>query len=197
MKRTLAILAGLIIVAILVWRPSGATAPAAILAQPSAAPIAKHARRPGRIVSTDAVVYVAGAVAHPGLYHLRPDARADDAVHSAGGFRPGADTGAINLAAHVADGDEVYVAVLGVPTSRPARSRTPRQTVKKSVTGIVDLNSATAPQLATIPGIGATIAARIVEVRERDGAYGTYDELLDVAGMTASRLARAEPYLRM
>ncbi|MBV8637235.1 MAG: helix-hairpin-helix domain-containing protein [Candidatus Eremiobacteraeota bacterium] len=196
MKRTLAVLAGLIIVAILVWRPPAANAPAPVVAQLSQ-PATKHTRRAGHPVSADSVVYVAGAVLHPGLYHLSSGARADDAVRSAGGFRPDADTAAINLAAHVTDGDEVYVEVLGAPTSRPGRSRTRMKTKKKSVTGIVDLNAATAPQLAMIPGIGTTLAARIVEVRERDGAYETFDELLDVAGMTASRLARAEPYLRI
>lgn len=195
-KRTLAVLAGLVVLAILIWRPPSAGAPA-IAAQSSPPPVPKHAHRAGRLVPADAVVYVAGAVAHPGLYHLRSDARADDAVRSAGGLRPDADTGAINLAAHIADGDEVYVAVLGAPTPRPNRSRMPRRTAKKNTTEVVDLNTASAPQLATIPGIGATIAARIVEVRERDGAYGTFDELLDVAGMTASRLSRAEPYLRI
>ncbi len=197
MKRILAVLAGLIIVAVVIWRPPAANVATAFAMQ-SASPIApRHVRRNQRFAAVDNVVYVAGAVVHPGLYHLRDGARADDAVRSAGGLRPDADTGAINLAAHVADGDEVYVAVLGAPTPRPARARRTRETKKKRVTDIFDLNTATPTQLATIPGIGATLAARIVEVRERDGAYETFDELLDVAGMTASRLARAEPYLRI
>lgn len=145
----------------------------------------------------DTVVYVAGAVVHPGLYHLHAGARADDAVRSAGGFRSDADTGAVNLAAHVADGDEVFVTVLGAPTPHPTRSRRPRAVSKKGTNIVVDLNTATAEQLATVPGIGATLAARIVEVRERDGAYASFDELLDVAGITASRLQRAEPYMRI
>lgn len=145
----------------------------------------------------DTVVYVAGAVVHPGLYHLHSGARADDAVRSAGGFRSDADTGAVNLAAHVADGDEVFVTVLGAPTPHPTRSRRPRAVSKKGTNIVVDLNTATAEQLATVPGIGATLAARIVEVRERDGAYASFDELLDVAGITASRLQRAEPYMRI
>lgn len=147
--------------------------------------------------TTDAVVYVSGDVLHPGLYHLPAGARADDAVRSAGGFRADADTGAINLAARMADGDEVYVAALGSPTPHPTRTRRTRQPSKKNAGAHVDVNAASADELATVPGIGATLAARIVEVRERDGAYSTFDELLDVAGMSASRLARAEPYLHI
>ncbi len=194
--RNLAIFAGLVVVAILIWRPPSANAPA-VTAVVSPSPAFKHTRKGDRSMSSDAVVYVAGAVAHPGLYHVRAGARADDAVRSAGGFRPDADTGAINLAGRVADGDEVYVATLGAPTPHPARARRARQTSKKTTSVLVDLNSASADELSSVPGIGATLAARIVEVRERDGAYTTFDELLDVAGMTASRLTRAEPYLRI
>jgi competence ComEA-like helix-hairpin-helix protein len=61
----------------------------------------------------------------------------------------------------------------------------------------IDLNRADAVQLQQIPGIGATLAARIVDVRRHDGPFTTYDQLLDVAGMTEARLDRVEPYLRL
>ncbi len=185
---------------VFIWHPPGATAPvAATTATPGIA--AHHGRAPGsashRPSDMPAVVYVAGAVHRPGLYRLAAGARADDAVRSASGFRSDADTGAINLAAHVADGDEVYVAVLGAPTPRTVSARRLHAKSNKSANIVVDLNTATAEQLARVPGIGVTLAARVVDVRERDGAYTTFDELLDVAGMTASRLERAQPYLRI
>ena len=62
--------------------------------------------------------------------------------------------------------------------------------------GSVDVNAADAAELAAVPGIGRAIAARIVELREREGAFTSLDELLDVAGMTQTRLERARPYLR-
>ncbi len=194
--RLLFILAAVVAVAVFVWRPPAPRAPAVISSDGPPAAV-KHTHHSGRSPAGDAVVYVAGAVVHPGLYHLHSGARADDAVRSAGGFRSGADTGAINLAAHVADGDEVYVAALGEPTPHFARTRRSHQSSKKNPTALLDVNTASADELATIPGIGATLAARVVDVRERDGAYTTFDQLLDVAGMTASRLARAELYLRI
>lgn len=197
MSRLLLILGAVAVVAALVWRPPSPVPPVA-LASASSAPSWKHGRRVAALGTSSAVVvYVAGAVVHPGLYHLRAGARDDDAVRSAGGFRGDADTGAVNLAAHVADGDEVYVSALGAPTPRPVRSRGARQATKKIANAVVDVNTADKEQLATVPGIGATLAARIVDVRERDGAFANFDELLDVAGITASRLARAEPYLRI
>jgi competence protein ComEA len=145
------------------------------------------------------LVYVVGAVRHPGLYRVAAGARIDDAVRAAGGLGADADPAAVNLAAHTSDGDEIAVPLLGQLTQsalNTKRSRSAHARTSKS-SGIVDVNSASAQALASVPGLGATIAARIVAIREQDGAFTTFDELLDVAGMTESRLARAQPYLRL
>lgn len=181
--------------AALIWHPAAPAAPSIVTAG-----TARPSKRPHTVAptpGTDPVVYVAGAVVHPGVYQLKRGARADDAVRRAGGLRPDADTGSINLAAHVSDGDEVFAAVLGQPTPPSSRRPAVRRTTKKIPASPVNVNTATAKELADVPGIGATLAARIVDVRERDGAYATFDELLDVAGMTAARLERAEPYLQL
>jgi competence protein ComEA len=146
----------------------------------------------------DTVVYVAGAVRRPGLYRLADGARIDDAIRAAGGERSDADPAAVNLAAHTNDGDEIYVPVVGeaTPATRAARTRAPRKRASKPH-AIVNVNTASADLLASVPGIGSTIAARIVQIRDADGAFTTFDELLDVAGITQSRLDRARPYLRL
>jgi competence protein ComEA len=79
--------------------------------------------------------------------------------------------------------------------AKRTRSTRTRRTTKSHA--VVNVNSADETQLAPVPGIGVTIAARIVAVREQEGAYQTFDELLDVAGMTQSRLDRALPYLQL
>ena len=105
--------------------------------------------------------------------------------------------GSTNLAAHVADGDEVYVPRAGEPP-RPAAARRGRRSRATPAPQLdVDVNTADAPMLAGVPGIGRAIAVRDrKELRERDGRYGSLDELLDAAGMTAGRLERARPFLR-
>ncbi|HXF35483.1 MAG TPA: helix-hairpin-helix domain-containing protein, partial [Candidatus Acidoferrales bacterium] len=70
------------------------------------------------------------------------------------------------------------------------RSRTPAPPALA-----LDVNSAALDELASVPGIGRALAARIVALRDADGAFSTLDELLDVSGMTQSRLERARPYL--
>jgi competence protein ComEA len=194
MGRILTVAAGLCIAAILIWRPA---APAPPASQPLGAPRPARSHRLTATPGADPVVYVAGAVAHPGLYRVDRGARAADAVRRAGGLRSDADVGGINLAAHVSDGDEVFAPVLGQPTPRAARRRPVRRTTKKTTTRVVNVNADAATELALVPGIGATLAARIVDARERDGAFTSLDQLLDVAGMTAARLARAEPYLQI
>jgi len=150
----------------------------------------------------DVVVYVAGDVRRPGLYHLHPGDRYAQAVALAGGFGASAQAAGINLAQRAADGEEVYVPAAGeMPRSRLREPgtrgpRTQRHRASPPPDGSVDVNTADAAALAAVPGIGRAVGSRIVELREREGSFASLDELLDVAGMTQSRLERARPYLR-
>lgn len=200
MVRALIIVAVVGLAALAIWHPAP-QAPVATGGAPSVPAVGtrRHLKGPSSSASSGTVVYVVGAVVRPGLYHLAENARIDDAVRAAGGFGAGADPAGVNLAARTNDGDEIDVPLLGESarsTSSTKRSRTPR-TRKTKTHAIVDVNTAPVDALASVPGIGATVAARIVEIRERDGAFTTFDELLDVAGMTQSRLDRALPFLHL
>jgi competence protein ComEA len=144
--------------------------------------------------SESVVVYVAGAVVRPGLYRLTSGERAARAVALAGGMASKADAAGVNLAQRAQDGDEIYVPALGEKHS--GTHRRSRHSSSPPPEGSVDINSADARELARVPGIGRSVAARIVELRYREGSFASLDELLDVAGMTQSRLERARPYLR-
>ena len=155
----------------------------------------RHFRRAAS--PTELVVYVAGAVRRPGLYRLHDGDRYAQAVASAGGLRASADSTGVNLAQRAADGEEIYVPVLGeAPHTRLREARARRHRATPPPEGAVDVNTADAAELGAVPGIGRAVASRIVELRERDGSFASLDELLDVAGMTQSRLERARRYLR-
>lgn len=158
----------------------------------------QHRRRIARGAADESVVvYVAGAVLKPGLYHLRPGDRYAQAVALAGGLSATADAGGVNLAARAADGDEIYVPVEGESSrGRASAHHGRRRTATPPPESSVDLNAAGAGELAAVPSIGRAVAARIVEMRNREGNFTSIDELLDVAGMTQARLERARPYLR-
>jgi competence protein ComEA len=156
------------------------------------------------------LVYVAGEVVHPGVYAIGGDARVADAVARAGGMRPAADPTAVNLAAHVRDGDEILVTARGaVASAAPhhrrghglrrrshGRSRDRSSAVGDNAPSApVDLNAADAGTLATVPGIGPGLAERIVAFRAANGPFASADGLLDVAGITDRRLESALPYI--
>jgi competence protein ComEA len=125
------------------------------------------------------VVDVAGAVRRPGIYRLATGTRVDDAVAAAGGATAHADVTAVNLAAPLADGEQVVV---------PARG-TAGAVGGGSGSTVVDLNSATAEQLDALPGIGPSTAAKIVAYRQEHGAFHSLAELDAVSGIGPSKLA--------
>ncbi|MBV8066822.1 MAG: ComEA family DNA-binding protein [Candidatus Eremiobacteraeota bacterium] len=186
------------------WHParlpvsSSIVAPSPLQSSPSTEPSPGRHSRGARfsVTQEDLVVYVAGAVRKPGLYHLRAGDRNAKAVALAGGMTGVAEAAGVNLAQRAQDGDEIYVPVAGERQHAPITPRRSRRHAAVSLAAGVDVNHSDAGALATVPGIGRAIAERIVELRERQGGFTSLDELLDVAGMTQTRLDRARPYLR-
>ena len=132
------------------------------------------------------VVDVAGAVRHPGLYRLRSGSRIDDAIASAGGATAKAQLDTVNLAAPVADGEQVVVPGRGVAgvaaASAPAAGSSP--------TAPLDLNSATLEQLENLPGIGPVTAQKILDYRQQHGAFHSVAELQGVPGIGPAHMAQ-------
>ncbi len=125
-------------------------------------------------------VHVAGFVSRPGLVELPDGSRVADAVAAAGGLLPGARVDSINLAALVADGQQIVVPGPG-EASPSASSGGPD--------GKIHLNLATAADLDALPGIGPVIAERIVSFRNENGPFQSVEDLLDVPGIGEAKLA--------
>jgi competence protein ComEA len=149
--------------------PTPVVAPVRVAAKPAAAKLL--------------VVDVAGAVRRPGLYRLRSGSRIDDAIAAAGGPTAKAQIDAVNLAAPVADGEQVVVPGRGagaVAASPPAAGSSP--------SAPLDLNTATAEQLDALPGIGPVTAQKILDYRQAHGPFHSVAELEGVPGIGAGRL---------
>jgi len=146
---------------------------------PTAAPLNLRAEPPP---ARKVVVHVVGQVYKPGLYSLPDGSRVDDAIRRAGGPKPKAALALVNLAAPIADGQQVVV-----PSNREAAQALAGGPVT-GAGGRVHLNSATLDQLDELPGIGPVTAQKILDYRSEHGAFGSVDELDAVPGIGPATL---------
>lgn len=150
------------------------------------------------------VVSVVGLVREPGLVTLPPGARIADALEAAGGAADGADLIGLNMARRLTDGEQIIVGIAPAPGqpatmgsstvgaqdgAAPPPGDTPAESVKAAGEA-VNLNTATAEQLDTLPGIGPVTAAAIIAWRDANGAFGSVDQLGEVDGIGPARLAK-------
>jgi competence protein ComEA len=134
---------------------------------------------------SDVVVDVTGAVERPGVYRLPAGSRVDDAVRRAGGAAPKAELETVNLAARLADGQQVVVPERGpVSAGGAAAAGTATAGVAGGEEeGPISLATATATQLDTIDGIGPVTAEDIIEFREQHGGLASVDQLDQISGI--------------
>lgn len=135
---------------------------------------------------TECFVHVVGAVRRPGVYQLTQGARVADAVDAAGGLLPDAVVAGVNLARVVTDGEQILVPDEDTPVAGPPLAGTAPGSA--GGTGLVDINSATAEQLDTLPGVGPSTADKIVADREANGPFASVEDLGRVSGIGPKKI---------
>jgi competence protein ComEA len=150
------------------------------LAPPAAPPVETATAPPSQLV-----IDVVGAVRRPGLYRLEQGARIADAVARAGGATRRANLSLINLAAPLADGQQVVVPGRGSAAAAPPPGSA--GTAGTSA-GPVHLNTATLEELDSLPGVGPVTAQKILDYRQEHGSFTSVDELDAVSGIGPARM---------
>jgi competence protein ComEA len=205
---------------LLLPRPAGPTRVATVSTDATVPPqSAMAAPATASAAPAEIAVYVCGAVKRPGVYTFAPGSRVVDALQQAGGPLPEADVEQINLAQPLSDAMKVMVPRKGqvlaadqypavssssndspsVGTHRRGRhSRGGSHGAHKLASGqTLDVNTATADELVQLPGVGPSLAKRIVDYRQQYGPFQTVDDLQDVPGIGPSKFDRLSPFVRL
>jgi competence protein ComEA len=130
------------------------------------------------------LVYVSGAVEHPGLYRLKRGDRVFDAVAAAGGLRKDADRSRTpNLAGRLRDGEQIRV-----PFAKTATG---------TLLSRANLNTATLEELESVPGFTEALAKDVLDYRTNFGGFQSTRELVDILGMSEADFVIARHYLTL
>jgi len=157
-----------------------------IISPPEPTPTAVPTETPGPMQ-----VFVNGAVVQEAIYTLPAGSLAQDAIEAAGGFADDANVTVVNLAQPMFNGAQVYVPfnvennatpTAVILTESEAVNSTGKQT-SLSAEGMVNINSADATQLETLPGIGASTAEKIIAFRDENGRFATIEDIMNVPGI--------------
>lgn len=142
------------------------------------------------------VVHISGQVVNPGVISLKEGARVIDAIKEAGGLTNEADISKVNLAYILADAQKIYIPSIN---EKEETSIIEEGSKDQIVTGesskqvaqeesiMVNINTASAEELQKLPGIGSSIANRIVAYRKENGKFNTIEEIQNVSGIGTSK----------
>lgn len=168
-------------------------------------PVATFVPTSSASMSAPLTVHVAGAVRLPGVYQLPPRSRVVDALNAAGGPIQKADLEKINLAQLLVDTEQVYIParVSASPKATISPRHRPTTTIaaqapsggSAGTTSVINLNTATAVQLDALPGVGPATAKAILDYRESKGKFSKVEDLLNVTGIGAAKLAALKDFV--
>ena len=152
------------------------------------------------------VVHITGAVQKKGILVLQEGARIADAIDSAGGGTEAADLDEVNLAYVLQDGQKIYIPSKEdkvklenkVYITSESGNNVIVQTVsteKNGGSGKVNINTATQNELENLPGIGPSIASRIIEYRDQNGKFSKVEDLQNVKGIGDAKFNNIKEYV--
>lgn len=135
----------------------------------------------------DAYVDIDGAVKYPGVYRLTSEKRISDAIEAAGGLADDADVSTVNRASKVIDGQKIHIPrtgeLLTITSDGESASSESSGVGAAPSQGLVNLNTANASELESLPGVGPSTAQAIIDDRTQNGPFASTDDLMRVSGI--------------
>lgn len=142
------------------------------------------------------VIYITGAVVRPGVYALPLNSRLLDALNAAGGPTENADLSQINAAEMLEDGQQIEIPGADAQAATPVFTIGQNGLVATATPALgapININTADAALLDTLPGIGPTTAQKIVEYRDQNGPFSGVEDLLKIPGIGPDTLEKIRP----
>jgi competence protein ComEA len=142
------------------------------------------------------IIHVEGAIAAPGVYSLPPGSRVVDAIEAAGGVLENTNYQSTNLARLIYDGDQIYIPEntsnqSDIGLSTPSDQESEHQYLEQ-VTYPININTAQASDLETLPGIGPQKALDIIAYREENGPFIQLEDIIKVNGIAEGTLSQIQ-----
>ncbi len=157
------------------------------------------------LVAENIVVYVCGAVVSPGVYELPEGSRIDDAVKAASGFSDEADRSYVNLAARVSDGMKLQIPTAEETKEQGVSSKAlsfdenmaggDMSFASDGASGLININTASKEELKSLPGIGDSIAGKIIKYREENGSFKKKDDIMKVSGIKDKLFSKIKDHI--
>lgn len=139
-------------------------------------------------------VYVSGAVLKPDVYLLPPNSILKDALSAAGGPSSEADLERVNLALPLQDGMHVFIPHKGeAPSLNVYEASSPQSSASSSA--LININTASQTELESLPGIGPTLAQRIIEYRKENGPFQRIEDIMEVQGIGEATFERIKDHI--
>lgn len=150
------------------------------------------------------IVHITGEVKEPGIKELPDEARIADAIEAAGGVTENADLDEVNLAFVLSDGQKIYIpnknekeisGEIVYITAGSGNNVIVEDKVERGKKQKVNINEAKQEDFEQLPGIGPSIAKKIIEYREQNGKFTSIDELQEVKGIGEAKFENIKEYI--
>lgn len=150
------------------------------------------------VIEEKIAIHMTGCVKNPGIIELKEGERIDDAIQLAGGLTEEADLTNVNLAYKVEDGQKIYIpSIHDIEEKEIIQENQEEILSEENKTGKVNINTAKQTELETLPGIGPTIALRIIEYRKENGEFTDIEELKEIEGIGEAKWEQIKDFVEI